>query len=72
MHMPEQDPFVVVQTAIQRLVNRAGSLRAAARVLEIDAGYLCRLRAGDKVSPDDALLRKLGLRRVTTYRRILE
>ena len=52
---------------IQALVSRHGSLRAAARVLEIDHAYLWRLQQGVKLEPGDDVLRKLGLRRVITY-----
>jgi hypothetical protein len=39
---------------VQELAKQHGSLRAAARALEVD-------------NPDDDLLRKMGLRRVVTY-----
>lgn len=52
---------------IQELAKRHGTLRAVARVLEIDAGYLSRLQDGLKTEPSEAVLRKLGLRRVVTY-----
>jgi len=52
---------------IQELADQHGSLRAAARVLKIDPGYLCRLMDGSKVQPSDAILRKLGLKRVVMY-----
>ena len=38
-----------------------------ARVTEIDAGYLSRLRSGDKMNPEKDKLRRLGLRRVVIY-----
>ena len=52
---------------IDQLVIQHGSLRAVARVTQLDASYLCRLRSGEKVHPEDATLRRLGLRRVVTY-----
>ena len=52
---------------IEQLVQQHGSLRAAARVLEIDVGYLSRLRNGGKVNPEKDKLRRLGLRRVVSY-----
>ena len=52
---------------IDQLVQQHGSLRAAARVTELDAGYLARLRSGEKVNPSAECLRKLGLRRVVTF-----
>ena len=59
--------YAIVQAAIEKQVSRHGGLRAAARAMEIDAGYLCKLRTGDKKAPDDAILRKLGLRRIVSY-----
>lgn len=52
---------------IEQLVEQHGTLRAVSRVTEIDAGYLSRLRSGEKVNPEKAKLRRLGLRRVVTY-----
>lgn len=54
---------------INELAKSHGSLRAAARVLGVDAGYLCRLRDGKKLKPSDRLLRKLKLRRVVYFAR---
>lgn len=50
------------------MVARHGSYRAAARALQIDAGYLVRLRSGVKTEPSATILRKLGLRRIVTYK----
>lgn len=55
---------------IHELLAQHGSLRAVARVTEIDAGYLSRLHAGKKVNPGKDKLRRLGLRRVVTFERI--
>lgn len=55
---------------IAELVEQHGSLRAAARVIGIDPGYLSRLAAGEKVKPGKDFLRRMGLRVVTTYERI--
>lgn len=55
---------------IAELIEQHGSLRAAARVLECDAGYLSRLQSGEKDSPEDWLLRRMNLRRVVSYERI--
>lgn len=52
---------------IEQLVAQHGSLRAVARVTEIDVGYLSRLRSGEKAAPEKDKLRRLGLRRVVTY-----
>lgn len=55
---------------IAELVAQHGSLRAVARVLECDAGYLSRLQSGEKTDPGAHLLRRMGLRQVTTFERI--
>jgi hypothetical protein len=54
---------------IAELIAQHGSLRAAARVLDCDAGYLSRLQSGEKDNPDDWLLRRMKLRRVVSYER---
>jgi hypothetical protein len=60
----------VLQERIRELIERHGSIRAAARVLEVDWTYLYRLSRGEKDGPGDDLLRKLKLRRVVSYERI--
>lgn len=54
---------------IIELCNTHGSLRAAARVLRVDPGYLSRLRNGIKSRPSKTLLRRMKLREVITYER---
>lgn len=61
---------VTLAGRVSELVERYGSLRAAARVLRVDHGYLHRLRDGSKKEPSHALLRRMGLRRVVHYVRI--
>lgn len=61
---------MTLQDCIDELVQQHGSLRAVARVTEIDVGYLSRLRTGEKVNPDKDKLRRLGLRRVVSYERL--
>lgn len=56
---------------IKELIAQHGSLRAAARVLECDAGYLSRLASGEKADPSEKLLRRMGLRQIVTYERNL-
>ena len=51
---------------IQELAKQHGSLRAAARVLDIDHAYLWRLQQGEKIAPGAYVLKKLGLRRIVT------
>lgn len=54
--------------AIELAEEKHGSLRAAARALGIDAGYLSRLKKGEKVNPSEEVLAALGLERMTMYR----
>jgi hypothetical protein len=58
---------MTIAERIEQLVQQHGSLRAASRVVGIDAGYLSRLRSGEKVNPEKDKLRRLGLRRVVSY-----
>jgi hypothetical protein len=58
---------VTLQQRIAELIEQHGSLRAAARVLECDPGYLSRLQSGEKDNPEEWLLRRMKLRRVVTY-----
>lgn len=59
----------LLQERIAELIEHHGSLRAAARVVMLDPGYLSRLQSGEKDDPGDTLLRRLKLRRVVTYER---
>ena len=54
---------------IRELVQRHGSLRAAAAVLRCDHAYLCRMQHGEKSEPSKEFLRKLGLRKIVIYER---
>jgi len=57
---------VTLKERIADLVAQHGSLRAAARVLQIDAGYLHRLSSGEKDAPLETVLKKLKLRQIVT------
>ena len=59
---------VTLQWHIGRLICKHGGLRAAADAVGIDAGYLSRLGSGQKSNPTKAMLKKLGLRKVITYK----
>ena len=63
---------MTIQERINELVWQHGSLRAVARVTEIDVGYLSRLRTGQKENLDDKKLRRLGLRRVVIFERLVQ
>ncbi|ABE45665.1 hypothetical protein Bpro_3766 [Polaromonas sp. JS666] len=67
---PKAEPVALtLSSRIAELIERHGSLRAAARVLECDPGYLSRLQSGEKNDPGDPLLRRMGLRQIVTYAR---
>ena len=53
---------------IDKLATKHGGLRAAARAAGLDAGYLSRLRSGQKEQPSEQVLAALGLERVVSYR----
>lgn len=55
---------------IAELEDQHGSLRAVARVIQIDPGYLSRLKAGEKFRPSKLYLTRLGVRAVLTYERL--
>jgi hypothetical protein len=51
---------------ISQLVDRHGSLRAAARAISLDVGYLSRLKSGEKYNPSARVLKKLGIKKVVS------
>lgn len=59
-----------LQHRIKELEAQHEGLNAAARVLKVDPGYLSRLASGEKNTPSDKLLRKMGLRRVVWFERL--
>jgi hypothetical protein len=60
----------MIAQKINELVKRYGSLRAAARVLGYDVSYLTRLRNGEKTNPDKKILKKLGLKRIISFKEL--
>lgn len=56
-----RNKLISVPQRIGELVLRHGGVRAAARAIRVDAGYLQRLYTGEKRNPSDATLRKLGM-----------
>ena len=62
--------MITLPERVHELILQHGSLRAAARVIGIDAGYLSRLASGEKVRPGKEFLRRMSLRAVTIYERI--
>lgn len=57
----------LLKARVAWLVERHGSLRAAAKVVGVNYAYLQRLGSGKKTEPTAFVLRKLGLRRVVSY-----
>ena len=57
---------------IAKLATKHGGLRAAARAAGLDAGYLSRLRSGQKEQPSDLVLAALGLERVVNEEETME
>ncbi len=64
-----KQPTKVEQALIRRhvkaLTKKFGSVYQAALRVGINPKYMYALARGEKVNPGDAILRKLGLRRVT-------
>jgi transcriptional regulator with XRE-family HTH domain len=60
---------MTLQERIDELVAAHGSLREVARLIDMDAAYLSRLRSGLMAAPSQVTLAKLGLRRKTSYER---
>ncbi len=59
----ERDRLLPLMRSVDAVANRYGSLRAAARVLGVDVGYLSRMRSGKKSNPSKTLMHRLGIRR---------
>ena len=58
----------MISQRIEELSAQHGSLRAAARALQLDVSYLSRLKDGAKTNPSTKVLKKLGLRRIVEIR----
>lgn len=62
-----QEAAVSLPAHIDRLAGLFGSLRKMSEALDIDVGYLSRLRSGEKADPSDEVLKALSLRKTVTY-----
>ena len=60
-------PNVLLSSRIEELEDKYGGLRAAARALRSKPSYLSRLKSGERTNPSDAVLKKLGLKKVVFY-----
>jgi len=58
---------VTLQERVAQLIAKHGSLRAAARAIQVDHAYLSRLGSGEKVRPLAGVLKRMGIRRVVDY-----
>ena len=56
-----------VQNQMRAMVKQVGGVRATAKIIGVDAGYISRLCNGGKFNPSDAILKRLGLVRVVSY-----
>lgn len=61
------DDGTTLQRHIEKLVAKYGSLRFVSEAVKLDHAYLHRLRNGEKDNPSAAALKRLGLRRRTSY-----
>lgn len=68
--MTDEHNAMTLCVRITQLVDKHGSLRAAAKVTGVNPQYLCRLKNGEKLNPSDDTLRRLGLKRHVYYTRI--
>lgn len=58
---------MTLKDRIEQLEGLYGGLRGVASALDIDPGFLSRMKSGKKFNPSNETLRKLGLRREVTY-----
>ncbi len=61
---------MILRERVRQIIAEHGSLRAAARALQMDNSYLQRLETGEKTNPSQYILLKLGLVKQHYYRRI--
>ena len=59
--------MITIKERIDELCEKHGSLRKAAKIIDVDFGYLSGLRSGTKTNPSEKILSKLGLKKVVTY-----
>lgn len=62
---PTRKEQALIRRTLKTWITVHGNARQAALKLKINPKYFYSLLAGHKVNPGDAVLRKLGLRRVT-------
>ena len=62
---PTKVEQALIRRHVKALIRKWGNCRQAALHSGIDPKYMYSLNRGEKANPGDAILRKLGLRRVT-------
>jgi hypothetical protein len=62
---------ITIAERVCELIEQHGSLRAAARAINLDPGYMARLRMGTKKAPSNKTLQKLSLLKEIKYFRKL-
>ena len=58
---------MLIRERIESLIFQYGGVNAAAKATNVDAGYLVRLRDGEKQNPSFDTLKKLGLSKVVSF-----
>ena len=59
--------MITIKERIDELCEKHGSLRKAAKAVDVDFGYLSGLRSGEKNNPSEKILSKLGLKKEVYY-----
>lgn len=68
----ESLPLLIgVWVRITELETQYGSLGEVAKSIKIDKSYLSRLKSGEKWNPSSSTLKKLGLKKVVSFERIV-
>ena len=67
--MAQQKDTLLIQV-VKEQIARHGGVRAMARALHVDAGYICRLRSGKAWDLSTSMQNKLRLRKIVTYERM--
>ena len=64
-----------MKTSLQKVIadlikKHYGSMRSMSRWTGVDVAYISRLKSGEKDNPSDEMLDKLGIEKITTYKRL--
>ena len=61
---------ITLKRRVAELIAKHGTLRAAARAIQVEPSYLSRIERGEKDNPSALTLRRMGLREVVAYERL--